>query len=142
MKVNLFNKPTYFVFIITLILSFINKVLCYENDGKDKYYLITFQRDEIGKEENEGGVLNNLSYSENQMKKILSLMIDNKNTYENKELVEEYSIQKEKRDSDSDNSNYLELIVKSIQENSSNLIDILYSNEEGLGLGFKRYNFI
>ncbi|ORY05596.1 subtilisin-like protein [Neocallimastix californiae] len=130
MKVNLFKNPIYFIFIVTLILSFINKVLCYKNDRKDKYYLITFKSDEIEKEENEGDTLNRFSYSENQMKKVLSLMLDNKNTYENKELMEEYSIQKEKRDSDSDNSNYLDFLINSIQENSSSLIDILYSNEE------------
>ncbi|ORX77436.1 hypothetical protein BCR32DRAFT_247939 [Anaeromyces robustus] len=125
MKVNLFKKPIHFIF-LTLILSFINKVLCFENNDKDKYYLITFKKDEIEKEENESDSLNRLSYSEIQMKKILSLIIDNKDTYESKELVEEYSIQKEKRDSNSDNSNYLEFLIKSIQENSSNLINNLY----------------
>jgi subtilisin family serine protease len=112
-----------------LLLILINEVLCLEEESKDKYYLITFQFNNENDEEIDDPKESNneLTFINNQMKNILELMIDNKDTFENEELLNEYSDIKEKRDGNGDS---LEEIVKLINENSSSLINIIYENKE------------
>jgi len=122
-------KPINFIVVIFLILTLINEVLSLEEESKDKYYLITFQFNKENDEEIDDPKESNnsLSFVNSQMKNILELIVDNKDTYENKELLNEYSDIKEKRDNNGDS---FEEIVKLINENSSSLINVLYENEE------------
>ena len=121
--------------VICLMLTLLNYVLCVETNTNDKYYLITFEfnseiEEEIEEEFDITSENNNnksISFIDKQMKDILKLMVYNKETYENKELIEQYTSLKEKRDGNNDS---FESIIDLIYKNSSSLIDVLYKNEE------------
>jgi len=116
--------------VFCLILTLLNYVLCVETEADEKYYLITFEFKSEDEEEVDITSENNnnsLSFIDNQMINILKLMLNNKETYDNTEIIDQYSSVKEKRDGNNDS---FEDIIKSIKQNTSSLIDIIYEDEE------------